>query len=74
MPLHLLTATYSIISGMRVKSLEYTFNQARFIIRQNDIDDDFDIDVKIIPNNDWKAHYYNKKLTLSILDINSKPF
>lgn len=52
--------------------LETTFNQARFIIRDNDLDNDFDIDVYIHPLNDWKAHYYNKKLTLSILDINSQ--
>lgn len=52
--------------------LETSFNQARFIIRDKDVDNDFDIDINVHPNNDWKAHYYNKKLTLSILDINSQ--
>lgn len=52
--------------------LESTFNQARFIIRDKDLDNDFDIDIYVHPQNDWKAHYHNKKLTLSILDINSQ--
>lgn len=52
--------------------LESAFNQARFIIRDNDLDNDFDIDIYVHPQNDWKAHYINKKLTLSILDINSQ--
>jgi hypothetical protein len=52
--------------------LESTFNQARFIIREKDLDNDFDVDIYVHPNNDWKGHYHNKKLTLSILDINSK--
>jgi len=67
---------YQDFSNMLTDKIQYdlesTFNQARFIIRENDIDNDFDIDVKVIPNNDWKAHYYNKKLVLSILDINSQ--
>jgi len=61
-----------MISEEITYDLESTFNQARFIIKENDIDNDFDIDIYVHPNNDWKAHYYNKKLTLSILDINSK--
>lgn len=52
--------------------LESAFNQARFIIRDKDLDNDFDIDIYVHPQNDWKAHYINKKLTLSILDINSQ--
>lgn len=53
-------------------NLESAFNQARFIIRDKDLDNDFDIDIYVHPQNDWKAHYINKKLTLSILDINSQ--
>jgi len=52
--------------------LESAFNQARFIIKDKDLDNDFDIDIYVHPQNDWKAHYYNKKLTLSVLDINSQ--
>jgi hypothetical protein len=52
--------------------LESAFNQARFIIKDKDLDNDFDIDVFIHPNNEWKASYLNKKLVLSILDINSQ--
>lgn len=62
----------NMIAGEIQYDLETTFNQARFIIKDQDLDNDFDIDVHVHPNNDWKAHYYNKKLTLSILDINSK--
>jgi hypothetical protein len=61
-----------MISEEITYDLESTFNQARFIIRENDLDNDFDIDIYVHPNNDWKANYYNKKLTLSILDINSQ--
>jgi len=52
--------------------LESAFNQARFIIKDKDLHNDFDIDVFIHPNNEWKASYLNKKLVLSILDINSQ--
>jgi hypothetical protein len=62
----------NMIAGEIQYDLETTFNQARFIIKDQDLNNDFDIDVHVHPNNDWKAHYYDKKLTLSILDINSK--
>lgn len=52
--------------------LEDTFNRARFLIKDQNIDNDFDIDALILPDNDWKAHYYNKLFKLSILNIESK--
>jgi hypothetical protein len=62
----------NIISEDMQYELEKTFSQARFSIRTNDLHNDFDIDVFIHPNNEWKASYLNKKLVLSILDINSQ--
>lgn len=52
--------------------LTQSFNSARFMIKNPDLDNDFDILIELAPNNDWKAHYHNKTLRLSILDIESK--
>jgi hypothetical protein len=48
------------------------FNSARFILNNTDLDNDFDIFIKLDFSSEWKGAYYNKEFYLSFLDIESE--